>query len=125
MLAAHGYGVLVFDPRGHGASEGDPNVFGWSGEEDVRSAIRFLQARPDVDPARIGGLGLSVTSTAWPRAPSSTSGASSGSSIARCAERGRRRERPRPCPPIEVLVGAVGDVRVWSCHERGRRRLLP
>jgi pimeloyl-ACP methyl ester carboxylesterase len=60
MLVAHGYGVLVFDPRGHGASEGDPNVFGWSGEEDVRSAIRFLQARPDVDPARIGGLGLSV-----------------------------------------------------------------
>jgi hypothetical protein len=30
MLIRHGYGVLLFDRRGEGASEGDPNAFGWS-----------------------------------------------------------------------------------------------
>jgi hypothetical protein len=60
MLARHGYGVLLFDRRGEGESEGDPNVFGWQGERDVHAAVAFLQSRPDVDPERIGGIGLSV-----------------------------------------------------------------
>ena len=29
MLVRHGYGVLLFDRRGEGESEGDPNIFGW------------------------------------------------------------------------------------------------
>jgi uncharacterized protein len=60
MLADHGYGVLLFDRRGEGESEGDPNLFGWQGERDVHAAVKFLQSRPDVDPERIGGIGLSV-----------------------------------------------------------------
>ena len=60
LLARHGYGVLVFDRRGEGESDGDPNLFGWEGERDVHAAVRFLQGRPDVDPERIGGIGLSV-----------------------------------------------------------------
>jgi len=60
MLAAHGYGVLLFDRRGEGQSEGEPNSWGWSGERDVKAAIAFLQRRPDVDRDRIGGIGLSV-----------------------------------------------------------------
>ena len=60
MLARHGYGVLLFDRRGEGESEGDPNIFGWAGEQDLRGAVTFLESRPDVDPERIGGLGLSV-----------------------------------------------------------------
>ena len=32
MLARHGYGVLLFDRRGEGRSDGDPNAFGWGGE---------------------------------------------------------------------------------------------
>jgi hypothetical protein len=60
LLARHGYGVLLFDRRGEGQSEGDPNLFGWEGERDVHAAVRFLQGRPDVDPERIGGIGLSV-----------------------------------------------------------------
>jgi uncharacterized protein len=60
ILADHGYGVLLFDRRGEGESEGDPNTFGWQGERDVHAAVQFLQSRPDVDPARIGGIGLSV-----------------------------------------------------------------
>jgi uncharacterized protein len=60
MLARHGYGVLLFDRRGEGHSEGEPNAFGWGGDEDIKSAIRYLQTRADVDPKRIGGIGLSV-----------------------------------------------------------------
>ena len=60
ILADHGYGVLLFDRRGEGESDGDPNIFGWQGERDVHAAVEFLQGRPDVDPDRIGGIGLSV-----------------------------------------------------------------
>src|SRR4029078_1306298 len=60
MLARHGYGVLLFDRRGEGESEGDPNAWGWNGYRDVDAAVRFLRARPDVRDNRIGGIGLSV-----------------------------------------------------------------
>ena len=50
--------MLLFDRRGEGASDGDPNTLGWAGTRDVDAAISFLQARPDVDGDRIGGLGL-------------------------------------------------------------------
>ena len=61
MLIEHGYGVLLYDRRGEGASEGDPNLFGWGAARDVHAAVEFLQGRPEVDPTRIGGLGLSVS----------------------------------------------------------------
>ena len=60
MLARHGYGVLLFDRRGEGDSDGEPNSWGWGGDRDVKAAISYLQRRPDVDPDRIGGIGLSV-----------------------------------------------------------------
>jgi fermentation-respiration switch protein FrsA (DUF1100 family) len=60
MLARHGYGVLLFDRRGEGESEGDPNIFGWGGARDVQAAVTFLEGRQDVEPGRIGGIGLSV-----------------------------------------------------------------
>ena len=60
MLARHGYGVLLFDRRGEGVSDGDPNAFGWAGQRDIHGAVAFLQRRSDVDPDRIGGIGLSV-----------------------------------------------------------------
>src|SRR3954452_576084 len=60
LLARHGYGVLLFDRRGEGESEGDPNIFGWDGARDIHAAVTFLQHRADVDPDRIGGIGLSV-----------------------------------------------------------------
>jgi fermentation-respiration switch protein FrsA (DUF1100 family) len=60
MLVSHGYGVLLFDRRGEGASQGDPNAFGWVGHRDLHAAAAFLRSRTDVDPERIGGIGLSV-----------------------------------------------------------------
>jgi len=60
MLVRHGYGALLLDRRGEGASEGDYNARGWGGEPDLRAAIAYLRARPDVMDGGVGGLGLSV-----------------------------------------------------------------
>ena len=60
MLVRHGYGVLLFDRRGEGESEGDPNLFGWQRRARHPRRRRVPAAAPDVDPERIGGIGLSV-----------------------------------------------------------------
>ena len=60
MLARHGYGVLLYDARGRGESEGSPNAQGWTWQTDVSAALDFLSQRKDVDQGRIGGLGLST-----------------------------------------------------------------
>lgn len=60
MLVRHGYGVLAYDARGRGHSEGSPNSYGWGWRKDVAGALAYLEHRPDVDPDRIGGLGLST-----------------------------------------------------------------
>jgi fermentation-respiration switch protein FrsA (DUF1100 family) len=74
FLAEHGYGVLLFDRRGEGESEGDGNLFGWSGEKDILAAIAFLKTRPDVDPTRIAGMGLSVGGELMLQAAAGTDG---------------------------------------------------
>jgi hypothetical protein len=60
MLARHGYGVLVYDARGRGESEGSENNYGWDWPKDVAGALAFLHRRGDVDPRRIGAVGLST-----------------------------------------------------------------
>ena len=60
LLVRHGYGVLLHDARGRGKSEGTQNSYGWGWPKDVAGAIGFLKARSEVDPARIGALGLST-----------------------------------------------------------------
>jgi uncharacterized protein len=60
MLVRHGYGVLVYDPRGSGRSEGMINSYGWGWEKDATAAFDYLARRDDVDPRRIGALGLST-----------------------------------------------------------------
>jgi dienelactone hydrolase len=54
LLAEHGYGVLMFD------LSGDNWALGWEADQEVAAAIAYLQTRPEVDPDRIGGLGLSL-----------------------------------------------------------------
>jgi pimeloyl-ACP methyl ester carboxylesterase len=56
MLVRHGYGVLVYDPRGSGNSEGTINSYGWGWEKDAAAALDFLATRSD----RVGVLGLST-----------------------------------------------------------------
>ena len=58
MLARHGYGVLLLDPRGQGESQGD--LVRWAGDRDLIAGATYLQGRSDVDPDRIGGFGSSV-----------------------------------------------------------------
>jgi poly(3-hydroxybutyrate) depolymerase len=60
LLARHGYGVLLYDARGRGKSEGTQNAWGWGWPKDVAGALAFLKARDEVDPERIGALGLST-----------------------------------------------------------------
>ena len=60
LLVRHGYGVLLHDARGRGKSEGVQNAYGWGWPKDVGGAIGFLKARDEVDPERIGALGLST-----------------------------------------------------------------
>jgi uncharacterized protein len=60
MLARHGYGVLLYDARGRGESDGSENNYGWDWSKDIAGALDFLKSREDVDPARIGAVGLST-----------------------------------------------------------------
>ena len=60
MLVRNGYGVLVYDPRGAGNSEGTINSYGWGWEKDAAAALDFLAQRDDVEPGRVGVLGLST-----------------------------------------------------------------
>lgn len=60
VLARLGYGVLMFDARGHGRSEGRAMEFGWNGELDTSAAVQYLSGRPDVDGNRIGAVGMSM-----------------------------------------------------------------
>jgi len=59
VLARHGYGVLLYDQRASGESEGELRSFGWADVDDVPAALEFLDGRDDVDPERVGILGFS------------------------------------------------------------------
>lgn len=60
VLADAGFGVLMVDARGHGASEGTAMDIGWHGADDLTAAVNWLAARPDVEEGRIGAVGLSM-----------------------------------------------------------------
>jgi fermentation-respiration switch protein FrsA (DUF1100 family) len=60
VIARHGYGVLLFDARGHGRSGGHAMDFGWYGDADVSAAVSYVSHRPGVDANRIAAVGLSM-----------------------------------------------------------------
>jgi pimeloyl-ACP methyl ester carboxylesterase len=57
MLARNGYGVLAYDARGGGESEGRPETLGWTWYRDVQAAVDFLRER-GIPAKHIGALGL-------------------------------------------------------------------
>nr|WP_246357238.1 alpha/beta fold hydrolase [Pyxidicoccus fallax] len=63
VLARGGHGVLLFDLRAHGDSDGDKVTWGDRERRDVLAALDFVSARPDVDPARVGLFGFSMGGT--------------------------------------------------------------
>ncbi|SDT19193.1 alpha/beta fold hydrolase [Actinopolymorpha singaporensis] len=58
LLAEHGYGVLLYDPRGTGRSEGDAMDLGWTGERDIYAGVKFLAHHYGVRRSKIGVIGL-------------------------------------------------------------------
>lgn len=60
QLANRGYAALVFDFRGWGESEGEIKYLEdpVRKTEDIHAAVNFLITRPEVDTARVGGLGI-------------------------------------------------------------------
>jgi fermentation-respiration switch protein FrsA (DUF1100 family) len=61
-FAAAGFVVLVHDHRNFGTSGGDlrGDIDPWRQIADWRRAISYLEARPEVDPSRIGLWGTSI-----------------------------------------------------------------
>jgi len=59
-LAAAGYVTLAFDHRSFGESQGQPRRHEDPQGKlaDLRAAVSFLRARPEVDPERIGAVGI-------------------------------------------------------------------
>ncbi len=61
LFARHGYGVLSWDFRAHGESEGDTCSLGYYETRDVDAALAFALAQPDV--THIGAWGGSMGGT--------------------------------------------------------------
>lgn len=59
-LAGRGVSVLLVDARGHGASDGTAQDFGWYGDLDVTAAVDHLASRSEIDVGRIGVVGFSM-----------------------------------------------------------------
>jgi uncharacterized protein len=60
ILAARGYGVVMFDLRNSGESDGDTTTMGLLEVNDVQAAVEFAASRPGTDPDRLGLLGQSL-----------------------------------------------------------------
>jgi dienelactone hydrolase len=60
QLIQAGYGVLMYDQRALGESGGKTVSYGWLDGPDLLSALDYLGSRPEVDPERIGAVGLSL-----------------------------------------------------------------
>jgi pimeloyl-ACP methyl ester carboxylesterase len=59
-VASRGYGVLLYDDRGQGRSDGLAMDFGWWGDPDLAAAVTWMQQQPDADPVRVGAVGMSM-----------------------------------------------------------------
>ena len=59
-LVQAGYGVLMFDLRAHGSSGGRRFLRSQAGVDDVLTAVSYLSKRPEINPAGIGVMGVSV-----------------------------------------------------------------
>jgi steroid delta-isomerase-like uncharacterized protein len=57
-----GFVVLAFDYRHFGTSGGEPrnHIVPFEQRQDIRNAITWLRAQPEVDPDNIGGWGISL-----------------------------------------------------------------
>ncbi len=59
-LVEAGYGVLMYDERASGESEGTRRSYGWEDARDVRGAIRFIETEAGQSGERVGIVGCSI-----------------------------------------------------------------
>lgn len=59
-LVKAGYGVLMYDERASGESEGQRRSYGWEDAPDVGVALDFLNSRTAAGKARVGIAGCSI-----------------------------------------------------------------
>ncbi|MEA2573837.1 MAG: uncharacterized protein QOH93_1135 [Chloroflexia bacterium] len=55
-----GFATFLFDMSGSGLRKGEPVTFGYKERWQAMDAANYLRTRNDVDPARIGALGVSM-----------------------------------------------------------------
>ncbi len=60
ILAAHGYGAVMYDLRGHGESHGRFRSGGWQDVDDVAALLDYLQSDQTYDFENIAIMGFSV-----------------------------------------------------------------
>jgi len=60
LLYEAGFGVLLYDARGHGASGDDGPMTLLKFAEDLIAAVEYLKGRPDVDTTHLGVVGHSM-----------------------------------------------------------------
>jgi uncharacterized protein len=60
VLGKQGFGVLLYDLRGHGESGGSMRALGWPDTRDLQAVINFLQLQTGIDRFRIGAFGFSI-----------------------------------------------------------------
>lgn len=60
MLRDQGFGVLSYDTRAHGQSDGKEIGYGETEVRDVKAALDWLESREEVDVTRIGVYGFSL-----------------------------------------------------------------
>jgi dienelactone hydrolase len=107
MLARHGYGVLALDLPGNGESEGHSNGLGDNAQPAVAAGLDYLSRRPDVDPDRIGGFGLSLGAEVLIQAA-----ASDPRLRAVVADGGARPQDAQAANDLATLEALVGDLQI-------------
>lgn len=60
FLQRAGFSVFTYDMRSRGGSGGDAITMGALEQRDLVAVVDYLATRPDVDPRRIGALGVSL-----------------------------------------------------------------
>lgn len=66
LFASHGYGVVAWDFRAHGASEGEFTSLGYYEVRDAKAALDFARSQPEVE--HIGAWGGSMGAVTMIRA---------------------------------------------------------
>ncbi|HET6312797.1 MAG TPA: CocE/NonD family hydrolase [Chloroflexia bacterium] len=59
-----GFATFLFDMSGSGLRKGEPGTFGYKERWQMMDAANYLRTRDDVDPGRIGALGVSMGAAA-------------------------------------------------------------